>query len=246
MSGLEPTESDLTSTARVRRLVSFDLASLTDLAPGIERPVRLVGFDEAGRGALAGPVTVGCVSFDLPKSVSLPSGPLDPLLVQFVDLDDSKRVTPRRRERLCRRVAAEARHGVGFASAIEIDRHGIVEACRRAALRAYRNLGRGPEGCCDLGLFDRGLSLGHGPSLGRNAMTACSQITHGDAMSFHIAAASILAKVSRDALMCRLADRVPEYAFPSHKGYGTPAHIDAIRRHGPSAFHRKTFLSLLH
>ena len=240
MSGPEPAESDLTSTARVRRLVSFDLASLTDLAPGIGRPVRLVGFDEAGRGALAGPVIVGCVSFDLPQSVSLPSGPLDPLLVQFVDLDDSKRVTPRRRERLCQRVAAEARHGIGFASAIEIDRHGIVEACRRAALRAYRNLGRGPEGCCDLGLFDRGLSFGH------DAMTACSQITHGDALSFHIAAASILAKVSRDALMCRLADRAPEYAFPSHKGYGTAAHIDAIRRHGPSTFHRKTFLSSVH
>ena len=211
--------------------------------------LRLVGFDEAGRGALAGPVAVGCVQFNL-RDICLPDGDFqDALLENYADLNDSKQVTIRNRQRLYERIRAEANCGLGFASAPEIDRFGIVKACSLAAFRAYRSLGLGSA---DIGLFDRGLSLGEGTS---GEIPSTTQITKGDAKSFHIAAASILAKVARDAILCGMGTRAgvygfaeaygfaEPYGFASHKGYGSADHIAAIRRHGPSRFHRRTFLT---
>jgi ribonuclease HII len=237
---------------------------------------RLVGFDEAGRGSLAGPVTVACVHFDW-ADVCSPTGDFrDDVLEAYVDLNDSKQVTKRNRSYLYKRILAGAQCGIGFASAVEIDRLGIVSACCVAARRAYqrlnyrpgslsfslgsdcgpgRNLGCDPdigsnpalEVRADIGLFDRGLSLGETEETA--AFSSSIQITKGDAKSFHIAAASILAKVRRDALMCSLSARAEAYGlaevygFASNKGYGSAAHISAIRQHGPSRFHRQTFLS---
>jgi ribonuclease HII len=207
--------------------------------------VRIVGFDEAGRGALAGPVVVGCVGFSLTRFDAANKR----FAEAFSSLTDSKRVSPRVRERLDGLIRAEARYGIGCASAIEIDRLGIVEACRIAARRAYVCLGFH----ADLALFDRGLSLPRGlpssPPVASEAtgdcprIPVCFELTKGDASSFHIAAASILAKVWRDALMRRLESQASGYGLAQHKGYGTSAHIDAIRRHGPSRFHRRSFLT---
>ncbi|MFC2095168.1 ribonuclease HII [Candidatus Bipolaricaulota bacterium] len=207
--------------------------------------LRWVGFDEAGRGTLAGPVTVACASFDLRGLIS-PTGTVrDSILEAYADLNDSKRVTERNRERLYSIIKAEAHWGIGCASAIEIDRLGIVKACCLAACRAYRYLGSGLSigPTVDLGLFDRGLSLGEG----QEAESICSsvQLTRGDSRSFHIAAASILAKVERDAIMRRIEKREPIYGFDRHKGYGTVAHFEAIRKYGPSKLHRRTFLTRL-
>ncbi len=251
---------------RVRRLLSFDCClsnaarqdCIPDPLPGGPIPLlladsggslpnnmpslRLVGFDEAGRGALAGPVTVACVSFELSRWLS-PTGDLrNTTLETFADLNDSKRVTERNRECLYHRILANARWGIGYASAVEIDRLGIVQACRIAVLRGYRCLGIGLDHrlSADLGLFDRGLTLGEGE--GSESMPVSIQLTRGDARSFHIAAASILAKVSRDAIMRKLGKRAAVYGFAGHKGYGTTAHRAAIGEHGPSRFHRRTFL----
>ena len=203
--------------------------------------LRLVGFDEAGRGSLAGPVTVACVSFELRRLFS-PTGDLqDSVLETYADLNDSKRVTERVRERLYHLILEEAHWGIGCASAVEIDHLGIVKACCIAAVRAYRCLGQGLGLSAELGLFDRGLTLGEGE--GGESIPASIQLTRGDARSFHIAAASILAKVRRDAIMRELETRASVYGFASHKGYGTAAHFEAIREHGPSRFHRRTFLS---
>lgn len=218
---------------------------------------RLVGFDEAGRGSLAGPVTVACVHFNW-DDVCLPGGDFrDDVLETYADLNDSKQVAKRIRDRLYDRILAEAHCGIGFASAVEIDRLGIVSACCVAAARAYQRLshssasdsappgdGLAPEAREDIGLFDRGLSLGEEDA--KAALSSSIQITKGDAKSFHIAAASILAKVRRDAIMCDLSTRaeaIEAYGFASNKGYGSAAHIAAIRQHGPSKFHRQTFLS---
>ncbi|MCX6094077.1 MAG: ribonuclease HII [Candidatus Bipolaricaulota bacterium] len=186
---------------------------------------RLVGFDEAGRGAWAGPVAVGCVH--LPVSLSD-----DDLVSLLAGVDDSKRLSPATRERLFARIAECARFAVGFASAAEIDRVGIVAACRLAAARAYRRLAID----ADLVLLDRGLSL-EAPGAPRAA-----EFTHGDARSLHIAAASIVAKVSRDARMVRLDRTWPDYGLARHKGYGTKAHRDALLARGISPLHRRTYL----
>ncbi len=190
----------------------------------------IAGFDEAGRGALAGPVVVGCVHFPF-----VASG-LDPP-VELVGLDDSKRLSPQKRNALCERIRTLAKWGIGCSSPLEIDRLGIVSALTLAAQRAYRAMGYG----VDLLLLDRGLSLG-GVVSSKPATTPPEiAFTKGDTKSLHIAAASILAKVSRDRMMARVAVRFPDYGFDHNKGYGTPGHLAALRRLGPSPFHRTSF-----
>ncbi|MBU0596522.1 ribonuclease HII [Candidatus Bipolaricaulota bacterium] len=246
---------------RVRELLSFDLqlrkaaaAGLSldgvDGAPGIPsfrdiaapaQMPRLVGFDEAGRGALAGPVTVACVGFDLPPDLTSDGDRADDLCRTLCTLDDSKRVTPTRRRVLFERIVASTRYGVGHASAAEIDRVGIVSACRRATARAVAHI----AGPIEFGLFDRGLSLPTDALVVLPAGYRSVSLTRGDARSLHIAASSIIAKVARDALMEHLDDRFPGYAFAEHKGYGTAAHRAAIVERGPSPIHRATFLGKL-
>jgi len=239
-------------TDRVCELLDFDLALCRALVegrrfqelelPAVPRagrsgaagPIRFVGFDEAGRGALAGPVAVACVHLDLPSARGSSGLDRGAIAAVLAGLDDSKRLTPRRRDALYEAIVSVADWGIGCASASEIDCRGIARACRIAARRAYAKLHVTP----DLGLFDRGLSLaGEGIGIG----PAEVQITRGDARSLHVAAASILAKVGRDAIMERLDGRFPGYGLSGHKGYGTAAHRDAIRRLGPSVVHRRSF-----
>ena len=189
----------------------------------------LAGFDEAGRGALAGPVVVGCVSFDRFDDPAMRAF----LEEELVGLNDSKKVSPKNRDALFERITKLGAWAAGAASAHEIDHLGIVPACCLAADRACRRLGRS----FDLALCDRGLRPAHLPP------GACqSSFTKGDARSLHISAASIIAKVFRDRLMAGLALRAPDYGLEQHKGYGTAAHRTALMQRGPSRFHRLTFL----
>jgi len=177
----------------------------------------VAGVDEVGRGALCGPVVAGAVIL----GASFPTE----------GLDDSKRLTARRRRQLAERIRSEAQDwGVGAAEAEEIDQVGIVRATGLAIRRALEALHRPP----DLVLVDGT----------RVAAIVAEQwpIIKGDAQSVSIAAASIIAKVTRDSLMERLGARFPAYGLDRNKGYGTADHQAALRRLGPIRPHRKTFI----
>ncbi|MFO0773092.1 MAG: ribonuclease HII [Nitrospiraceae bacterium] len=177
---------------------------------------RIVGLDEAGRGPLAGPVVAA--------AVWLPSG------CSFDGLDDSKVVAPERREALYFDILRRARAvGVGLATAEEIDAINILEATRLAMSRAVVALATPP----DFLLLDA-IRL---PNL---ALPQCP-IVKGDQLSASIAAASIVAKVTRDRLMLDAHRCYPQYEFHLHKGYGTARHLDALAAYGPSPLHRRTF-----
>jgi len=238
-------------TERVRELLGFDLSVIDAIDAGrtIEGAdatidlsglrgrsglLLVAGFDEAGRGALAGPVAVGCVRIDLRREAGLPLD-REALVQRLADLDDSKRLPARRREALCEVITSTFDWGLGLASAAEIDRCGIVAACGRAARRAVAALAVAP---C-IGLFDRGLSLATDD---HEAAIPELQFTRGDSRSLHVAAASIVAKVGRDTIMERLDRRFPGYGMARHKGYGTVAHREAIGRLGASILHRRSFL----
>ena len=230
--------------ARVAELCAFDnqiilsvvpsdiAASNTATAPPSEKPLTVAGFDEAGRGALAGPVVVGCVG-------SVKSKPSGLSITDYLSgLDDSKRVSPKKREKLFGRILLAFCCGVGAASSEEIDQVGIVAASSLAASRAYLSMGNS----VDLLLLDRGLSLNK-PSITQLSPTTPPELsfTCGDSKSLRIAAASILAKVTRDRMMTRSAACFPRYEFAKNKGYGTPVHLAALREVGPSSIHRMSF-----
>ena len=182
----------------------------------------IAGLDEAGRGALAGPVAVGAVI--LPNDKTLLSSTLS-------GARDSKQMTPREREQLAPRIKDIAVNwSVGFASAKEIDSQGIVRATRLAAMRALHQFSFSPQYL----LTDFRLEL---PQL-EISQTA---LVKGDVQCLSIACASILAKTGRDALMQELDAEYPGYQLGKHKGYGTQAHRSALKRLGSSAIHRKTF-----
>jgi len=176
----------------------------------------LAGVDEAGRGPLAGPVVAACV-------VLRPG-------TRLSGVRDSKTLTPRERDDALAAIRGEAvATGLGVASVAEVDAFNIRMATLLAMRRAVEALGIQPQGL----LID-----------GRDAILAvapCEAVVDGDAKSLAVAAASILAKVTRDALMGGDAARYPEYRFEQNKGYGTPAHLEALRRHGPCAIHRRSF-----
>jgi len=182
----------------------------------------IAGLDEAGRGALAGPVCVG--------TIILPNE--NPLLLQALSgVRDSKQLTPRKRNQLAPRIKQVARAwGIGFASADEIDELGIVPATRLAANRALEFMHFFPEFL----LTDFRLEL---PELDLPQ----AALVKGDQRSLSIASASILAKTARDELMIELDTRHPHYGFARHKGYGSLAHRRAISEFGFSPVHRKTF-----
>lgn len=189
-----------------------------------ERSARLAGcrcvagIDEAGRGALAGPVVAACVV--LPPDY-IPTG-----------VDDSKKLSPAERARCFDIIVSSAIGiGVGCISCDVIDRINILRATHEAMRQAVANL---PTGVCpDLALID-GLPVLPFPITQRS-------IVGGDGKSASIAAASIIAKVTRDRMMCELDARHPQYQFAIHKGYGTRAHLDAIIEHGPCSEHRRSF-----
>lgn len=178
--------------------------------------LRVAGVDEAGRGPLAGPVVAAAV-------VLAPDRPIP-------GLQDSKLLTAARREFLFDRILEEAAAvGIGMVDPETIDRVNILEATRLAMLAALDKLAPHP----DLVLVD---------ALRLSALP-CPQtsLVRGDRRSASIAAASIVAKVTRDRLMLEAEARFPEYGFGRHKGYPTPEHLAALRRHGPCPIHRRTF-----
>lgn len=182
----------------------------------------IAGLDEAGRGALAGPVAVGAVILPPNAVRSLRS----PVVVR-----DSKQMTPAERDLAAPRIKGRALcWGVGFASAAEIDSDGIVLATRLAALRALDQLFIFPQYL----LTDFRLEL---PELD----IPQTALVHGDAHCLSIAAASVLAKTARDALMREMDLQVPGYGLAHHKGYGTAEHLLALQCKGYSPIHRKSF-----
>jgi len=184
--------------------------------------LHVAGLDEAGRGALAGPVAVGAVI--LPRNKTLLSRTL-------AGVRDSKQLSPLEREALAPRIKATAlTWSVGFASAEEIDMQGIVCATRLAALRALDGLSLAPQYL----LTDFRLEL---PQLDISQ----TALVKGDALCLSIAAASVLAKTARDALMCELDLCYQGYELGKHKGYGTQAHRSALERLGASLIHRRSF-----
>lgn len=191
-----------------------------------------IGIDEVGRGALAGPVFVAAVA--VPRGIRYQaSGIRNPL-------KDSKQLTPKIREAWFRYIKkAKIPYAVRQVSPRVIDRVNISVAANLAALRAYERLLRtcrvSPDTCRVR--LDGGLFLGK-----RGTYPHARTIVKGDERMSAIALASIVAKVSRDRYMVRLAKQYSPYGFEEHKGYGTRAHCMALRKHGPSRVHRLTFV----
>ena len=181
----------------------------------------ICGVDEAGRGPLAGPV---CAA-----AVILPRG------LEIAGLNDSKKLTEKKREALYEPIREQAiAYGIAFATVEEIEELNILNATFLAMNRAIEQLNPVPE----LALIDGNRSTGiHFPS-------RC--VVKGDARCADIAAASVLAKVTRDRYMLEMAGKYPEYHFEQHKGYGTKLHYDALREYGPSPIHRMSFLKKLY
>ena len=180
--------------------------------------VRLIcGVDEAGRGPLAGPVCAAAVI--LPANVDIPG------------LDDSKKLSDKRRRELFPIIKEQAvAYGVAFADHQEIDQINILQATFLAMERAIAQLEVKPE----VALIDGNREKDFGIPV--------ETVVHGDSRSASIAAASILAKVTRDDYMLKMAETYPQYSFEIHKGYGTKAHYAALTEFGPSPIHRMTFL----
>lgn len=177
----------------------------------------ICGVDEAGRGPLAGPVCAAAVI--LPEGLEIPG------------LTDSKKLTDKKRRELFPLIQEQAiAYGIGMASQQEIDEINILQATFLAMKRALAQLSVQP----DLALIDGNRETDFGLPV--------KTVVKGDSLSANIAAASILAKVTRDDLMVEMAKTYPQYGFDVHKGYGTKAHYGALREFGPCEIHRMTFL----
>lgn len=189
--------------------------------------VHIAGMDEAGRGAWAGPVVAGAVI--LPRVTHLHRWWLDDALCSLKSVRDSKLLSPTHRAALYEPICASAlATAIGYATNDEIDALGIVAATRLAMRRALAALAIAPDAL----LVD---------ALQLDAPLPQRAIIHGDQLSLSIACASILAKVTRDRMMCELDVQVPGYAFAHHKGYGTAAHRAALLKLGASRVHRVSF-----
>ncbi len=187
-----------------------------------ELPFDLIcGVDEAGRGPLAGPVCAAAVI--LPKGLVIPG------------LNDSKKLSDKRRRELFPIIQHEAvSFGIAFASQEEIDEINILQATFLAMRRAMEQLNPQPE----FALIDGNRETDFG--------VPCKTVIKGDSLSANIAAASVLAKVTRDNWMMEAAEKYPGYGFEIHKGYGTKAHYAALEKLGPCPIHRRSFLKKLY
>lgn len=178
---------------------------------------RIAGVDEAGRGPLAGPVAAAAVI--LPRNFKCPL------------LDDSKKLTKKRREELYGEITGNAAivWSVAMVEPEEIDGINILRATHLAMGKALMGFAEAP--CIALidGLPVKGLSLPH------------ESLVKGDGLSLSIAAASVIAKVTRDRIMATIDQEFPEYGFIRHQGYGTREHLEALRKHGPCRHHRRSF-----
>jgi ribonuclease HII len=181
----------------------------------LEMGGRVAGLDEVGRGPLAGPVVAAAVILD-PENFS-------------TGLNDSKKLTAARRQKLYFVIRETSLVGLGQASVEEIDTLNILEASMLAMRRALAALPLKPDACLVDGNHDPGLGF----------PTKC--LIKGDTISFSIAAASIIAKVSRDKIMADLAKEFPEYGWEQNAGYGVPHHLQALDVVGPTPHHRKSF-----
>jgi ribonuclease HII len=190
---------------------------------GLESALRARGFrvvagvDEAGRGPLAGPVAAAAVI--LPGDFTCDG------------LDDSKKTGPGRREKIYHQLTTDNRiiWAVAFAECGEIDTLNILRATHLAMRRAVEGLALRPDHCLVDGLPVRDLPVPH------------QAVVKGDGLSLSIAAASIIAKVTRDRLMREIDREFPDYGFARHQGYGTKEHLEAVRNHGPCRHHRRSF-----
>lgn len=177
----------------------------------------IAGIDEAGRGPLAGPVVAGAVI--LPRDCNI------------LYLNDSKQISAKKRDALYEEIRDKAlAYGVGIVSPERIDEINILQATYEAMHQAIGNMDLSP----DLLLVDA-VTI-------PNIAVRQIGIVKGDAKSVSIAAASILAKVTRDRIMVEYGEEYPEYGFSQHKGYGSKAHVEAIRKYGPCPIHRRTFI----
>jgi ribonuclease HII len=182
----------------------------------------IAGLDEAGRGALAGPVVAAAVIFPNPSPA---------LLKQLCNVNDSKQLSAKKREQQYEVIVDTAlSFGIGHRSAQYVDAYGIIPATKQAMLDAIQKLDLVPEYL----LIDGRIRL-------TRSTLPQQSIIRGDSKSLSIAAASILAKVSRDNMMVALDADYPGYGFAQNKGYGTLSHRNAIERLGPTAVHRHTF-----
>lgn len=179
--------------------------------------LRVAGVDEAGRGPLAGPVAAAAVI--LPRAFSCPL------------LDDSKKLTKRRREILFEEITgnAEVIWAVALVGPEEIDEINILRATHKAMALALGSLSVTPDMALVDGLPVKGLPVAH------------EALVKGDGLSLSIAAASVIAKVTRDRFMERIDSEFPAYGFAKHQGYGTRQHLEALRKYGPCRHHRRSF-----
>ena len=176
----------------------------------------VAGIDEAGRGPLAGPVVSAAVIL--------------PLTFNDSEIADSKKLSPKKRERLYDKIYSLATTvGIGIVDSVEIDRINILQASLLSMAIAVKNLAPCPDFLLIDGIFSIASDLPQKP------------VKKGDSLSISIAAASIIAKVTRDRLMQKYHHYYPEFDFPRHKGYPTKAHKEAIRKFGYSPIHRKSF-----
>lgn len=181
----------------------------------------ICGVDEAGRGPLAGPV---CAA-----AVILPRG------LEIDGLDDSKKLSEKKREKLFDDIVNTAvSYGIAFAGVEEIEEHNILGATFMAMNRAIGQLSPKPELALIDGNRNKGICI----------ESRC--VVKGDSKCADIAAASILAKVTRDRYMLEMAEKYPQYRFELHKGYGTKLHYEMLREYGPSPIHRRDFLRKMH
>lgn len=186
----------------------------------------IAGIDEAGRGPLFGPVVAGCVVLDLSKDI--------------LYLNDSKKLSENKRDTIYKEIKEKAlAYGIGVVDNDVIDKINILEATHLAMKEAFDN--------CDKMYFDKygkHISLLLVDALHiKNIDTKQVAIIHGDALSVSIAAASIIAKVTRDNMMQDYDKEYPQYGLAKHKGYGTKQHIEALKKYGATSLHRKTFIT---
>ena len=203
-------------------MANLDFETAVHLQTSIEH---IAGLDEAGRGSIAGPVVAGAVILPLLDSERL---------ARLEDVNDSKQLSAITRERLYQVIIDNATtYGIGMCSAAQVDEMGIIPATKLAMITALSQL----EPVAGYLLIDGRIRL-------KSIPVPQQAIIRGDSKSLSIAAASILAKVSRDRFMIEQAQRYPGYGFARHKGYGTRAHMAALELTGPSPIHRRTFAPL--
>ncbi len=187
----------------------------------------IAGIDEAGRGPLAGPVVVACCI--MPEN-SMIEG-----------INDSKKISEKKRENLYEIITNEAiSYGIGIINQTEIDEINILQATKKGLTIAIK---KAEEKLAKKGLQKPEIILVDALTRIDTDGIPYKSIIHGDAISYSIACASIIAKVTRDRIMRKWDEVYPQYGFEAHKGYGTAKHINALKEYGPCPLHRKTFIT---